>query len=168
MTHLGRVSSAVVALALVPGRAIAQEDDAERPPRRSSGKSVRKPVAEDGAPRKRRAAYQPDEEREQEPELRLPFDLPDIEMTQSRYAFIGAGVLLLGGLAFGYSAAGEAKRADTVSSAAEARRTLDGARHSATTANIFFGLAAVTLGYALLMEVLPEQKPETRSLTFHF
>jgi hypothetical protein len=95
-------------------------------------------------------------------------EFPNIDLTRHRYAFVGGGLLLLGGLAFGYSAQGEAKRAETISSAREMNRTLEAAHASSATANILYALAATTIGYAIVMEVLPEPAAEKASLTFHF
>ncbi len=94
--------------------------------------------------------------------------LPQVTFTRHRYAFIGAGVLLAGGVALGYSAQGEAKRAQTISSAREAQRSLDGARQSAATATALFGLGLATLGYAVVMELLPQPPPDQSQLTFQF
>lgn len=102
--------------------------------------------------------------------IALPFKLPELEVGRKRhrYAFIGGGVLLLGGLAFAYSAQGEARRAETIASARQAQQTLNGARQSAATANLFYGLAAVTFAYALVLELVPEPALEKTGLTFHF
>ncbi len=77
-------------------------------------------------------------------------------------------MLLFGGLAFAYSAQGEAKRAETVSSAREMSRVLEGAQASAATANLLYVLAAVTIGYAAVIEALPPSAAEKATLTLHF
>lgn len=85
-----------------------------------------------------------------------------------RYAFAAGGVLLLGGLGFGYFARGEAERARTLSSARESSSALARARAQAATANVLYGVAGATLLYGLVLELLPEPAAEKASLTFHF
>ncbi len=85
-----------------------------------------------------------------------------------RYAFLGAGALGAGGLIFSFIAHGQQERAKTLSSAAEAARTLDDARQSAATANVLYALAGVTLVYALVLEFLPKPVAEKANGTFHF
>jgi len=85
-----------------------------------------------------------------------------------RYAFVGAGVLAAGGLVFGFIAHGQQERAKTLSSAAEAAKTQEDARHSAATANVLYALAGATLVYALVLEFLPKPAADKASLTFHF
>jgi hypothetical protein len=95
--------------------------------------------------------------------------LPEIPtLSTHRYAYIGGGILALGGLAFAYSAQGQAKRAETITAADEAAQMLDQARASAATANVLYGMAFLTITYAVLMEILPEPAAEKASLTFHF
>ncbi|WNG18012.1 hypothetical protein [Cystobacter fuscus] len=85
-----------------------------------------------------------------------------------RYAFVGGGVLLLGGIGFGYFAQGEAARARNLASASESSAALGRARAQAATANVLYGLAGATLLYGLVLELLPEPAAEKASLTFHF
>ena|SRR6516165_9321605 len=85
-----------------------------------------------------------------------------------RYAFLGAAAFAGGGLIFGFIAHGQQERAKTLSSAAEASKTLDDARQSAATANMLYALAGATLVYALVLEFLPRQTAEKASGTFHF
>jgi hypothetical protein len=85
-----------------------------------------------------------------------------------RYAFVAGGVLLLGGLGFGYFAQGEAGRARTLGSASEASAALSRAHAQAATANMLYGVAGATLLYGLVLELLPEPAAEKASLTFHF
>ena len=77
-----------------------------------------------------------------------------------RYAFVGGGVLLLGGIGFGYFAQGEAARARTLASASESSAALGRARAQAATANVLYGLAGATLLYGLVLELLPEPAAE--------
>jgi hypothetical protein len=85
-----------------------------------------------------------------------------------RYAFIAAGVLGLGGVAFGFIARGQQQRSQSLSSAAESARAISDASQAASTANMLYALAGATLVYALHLEVLPEHAAEKASLTFHF
>lgn len=85
-----------------------------------------------------------------------------------RYAFVAGGLLALGGAGFGYLAQGESNRARTLSSASESSAALDRARASAATANVLYGLAAASIVYGLVLELLPEPAAEKASLTFHF
>ena len=85
-----------------------------------------------------------------------------------RYAFAASGLLLLGGVGFGYLSRGEATRARSLSSAADARGALDRSRAQAATANVLYGLAGATLLYGIVLELLPEPAAEKASLTFHF
>ncbi len=100
----------------------------------------------------------------------VPIASPQVAdaVPRHRYAYFGAGVLLLGGVAFGYTAQGGVKRAQTISNARQVTTTLEGARATAATADVFYGLAALTAGYALVLEFLPPQVAERASLNFHF
>jgi len=91
-----------------------------------------------------------------------------IERPHGRWAFVGAGVLLAGGLGMGFYAQGEAKRATTLGSAREAKKVSDGAQAWATTANLTYGLAGAALIYGLLLELLPPTQAEKISLNFNF
>lgn len=93
---------------------------------------------------------------------------PSAGFARHRYGYVIGGGFLVAGLAFAYSAQGEAKRAETIGTAREASQALENARASAATANVIFGAAAVTLVVALLFEVLPDPVAEKASLTFHF
>ena len=97
--------------------------------------------------------------------LPAPVEAP---LSRQGFAFAGGGAFLVAGLAFGYSAQGETKRAETISNAREASRTLDGARAAAATANVLYGLAGVSTLYALALLVLPEPTAQKASLSFHF
>jgi hypothetical protein len=85
-----------------------------------------------------------------------------------RYAFVAGGVLLLGGVGFGYLAQGESHRARTLSSARESGAALDRARANAATSNLLYAMAGVTVVYGLVLELLPEPTAEKASLTFRF
>jgi hypothetical protein len=85
-----------------------------------------------------------------------------------RYAFVAGGLLLLGGMGFGYLAQGESNRARTLSSARESSAAYDRARANAATANVLYAVAGVTVVYGLVLELLPEPAAEKASLTFHF
>ena len=95
-------------------------------------------------------------------------DKPSAGFPRHRYGYVIGGGFLVAGLAFAYSAQGEAKRAETIGTAREASQALENARASAATANVIFGAAAVSLVVALLFEALPEPIAEKASLTFHF
>lgn len=93
---------------------------------------------------------------------------PSATFRRHRYAYFLGGGFLVVGLAFAYSAQGEAKRAETILSAREAAQALDNARASAATSNVMYGVAAATLLVALIFELLPAPAAEHASLTFHF
>ena len=95
-------------------------------------------------------------------------DKPSAGFLRHRYGYVIGGGFLVAGLAFAYSAQGEAKRAETIGTAREASQALENARASAATANVIFGAAAASLVVALLFEILPEPIAEKASLTFHF
>jgi hypothetical protein len=85
-----------------------------------------------------------------------------------RYAFVAGGVLLLGGVGFGYFARGEARRAESLETARDASAALDRAHTAAATANLMYGAAGLTFAYGLLLEFLPEPAADAASLTYHF
>jgi hypothetical protein len=97
-----------------------------------------------------------------------PDEKPAAGFARHRYGYVIGGGFLVAGLAFAYSAQGEAKRAETIGTAREASQALENARASAATANVIYGAAAATLAVALLFEILPEPVAEKASLTFHF
>jgi hypothetical protein len=72
------------------------------------------------------------------------------------------------GLIFAYQAQGEAKRAQTVTSAADAKGAIANAQSSSTTADVLYGLAAASVILALVLEFLPEPVAQKAALTFHF
>lgn len=106
----------------------------------------------------------------EKPELEQKSDDPGPRTTFSRhrYGYVLGGAFLVGGLAFAYSAQGEGKRAETIGTAREAFQALENARASAATANVLYGVAAVTLAVTLIFELLPPRIAERASLTFHF
>ncbi len=86
-----------------------------------------------------------------------------------RYAYAGAGLLLLGGLGVSYWADGYARTANgDLTSARDYQRNLATARTSAATANMLYAMAGVTLAYGLVMELLPEEAADKANLTFRF
>ncbi len=85
-----------------------------------------------------------------------------------RYAYVLGAVIGGTGLVFAYQAQGEAKRAETITSALEAQRAVNNARASAALANVMYGLAAAAIVIALVLEFLPEPIAEKAALTFHF
>ena len=89
-------------------------------------------------------------------------------LTRPRYAYLGSGLLFVTGVVLAYSANGQALRAETITSAREATRALDDARQAALGANLCYAAAGLTLGYALVLEFLPEPAAERARLTFHF
>jgi hypothetical protein len=85
-----------------------------------------------------------------------------------RYGYV-LGVVIGGtGLVFAYQAQGEAKRAETITSAHEAQRAVANARASAALANVLYGLAGAALLLALVLEFIPEPLADKANLTFHF
>ncbi len=102
------------------------------------------------------------------PALDAPSRAPEPFIRGNRYAYVAGGVLLLGGVGFGYFSRGEAKRAESLQSAREASAALNRARTAASTANLMYGVAGVTLAYGLLLELLPDPAADAASLTFHF
>lgn len=85
-----------------------------------------------------------------------------------RLVFVGSGALILGGIALSVAATGDAQLADVTGDAASARRILQGARQTAMTANLLYGVAGLGLVYALVLELLPEPPPDAATLTFRF
>jgi hypothetical protein len=85
-----------------------------------------------------------------------------------RYAYVAGGLLLLGGVGFGYFSRGEARRAESLETARESRAALNRARTAAATSNVMYGVAGLTLAYGLLLEFLPEPAADAASLTYHF
>ncbi|WP_224249168.1 hypothetical protein [Hyalangium gracile] len=85
-----------------------------------------------------------------------------------RYAYVAGGVLLLGGVGFGYFSRGEAKRAESLETARESQAALSRSRTAAATSNLMYGMAGLTIAYGLLLEVLPEPAADAASLTYHF
>ncbi|MDY7230716.1 hypothetical protein [Hyalangium rubrum] len=102
------------------------------------------------------------------PTLDAPAREPEPFIRGHRYAYVAGGALLLGGVGFGYFSRGEAKRAQSLESAREARAALDRARTASATANVMYGVAGLTLAYGLLLELLPEPAADAASLTYHF
>lgn len=85
-----------------------------------------------------------------------------------RYAYVIGAIIGGTGLVFAYQAQGEAKRAETITSALEAQRAVGNARASAALANVMYGLAGAAILLALILELLPEPAAEKAALTFHF
>jgi hypothetical protein len=85
-----------------------------------------------------------------------------------RYAYVLGAALGAIGLVFAYQAQGEAKRAQTITSADEARAAVSNAQASASLANVMYVLAALAGLWAVALEFLPEPAAEKASLTFHF
>jgi hypothetical protein len=85
-----------------------------------------------------------------------------------RYAYVAGGLLLVGGVGFGYFSRGEARRAESLESARESSAALNRARTAAATSNVMYGVAGLTLAYGLLLELLPEPAADAASLTYHF
>lgn len=85
-----------------------------------------------------------------------------------RYAYVLGAIIGGTGLVFAYQAQGEAKRAETITSALEAQRAVNNARASAALANVLYGLAAAAVLLALVLEFIPEPVAEKAALTFHF
>lgn len=85
-----------------------------------------------------------------------------------RYSYILGAVLIAAGASFGFIAQGDAKRAETLSGAAEAVEAQRAAQASAGVANVLYGLGAAAVLYAVVLELLPEPLAEKASLTFRF
>ncbi|WP_426751664.1 hypothetical protein [Myxococcus sp. Y35] len=85
-----------------------------------------------------------------------------------RYAYVAGGVLALGGLGLGFVAQGESRRSQRLTSAREARASLDRARTAAATANVLYAAAGAAVLYGLLVELLPEPAAEAATLTYRF
>ena len=100
--------------------------------------------------------------------LDAPLRAPESLIRSHRYAYVAGGVLLLGGVGFGFFSRGEARRAESLESARESRAALDRARTAAATSNVMYGVAGLTLAYGLLLEFLPEPAADAASLTYHF
>jgi hypothetical protein len=85
-----------------------------------------------------------------------------------RAAYLGGGLLLLGGAGMGLLARSEATRAQSLTSAQETAVAVQRAEQAAASANLLYGAAGLTLAYGLLLELLPDPIAEKASLTFHF
>jgi hypothetical protein len=85
-----------------------------------------------------------------------------------RYPYVLGVALGAVGLVCAYQAQGEAKRAQTGTSAAEAQSAVSNAQAASSLANVLYGLAGVAILTALVLEFLPEPVAEKASLTFHF
>lgn len=85
-----------------------------------------------------------------------------------RYAYVLGAIIGGTGLVFAYQAQGEAKRAETITSALEAQRAVNNARASAAVANVMYGLAAAAVVIAIVLEFIPEPVAEKAALTFRF
>jgi hypothetical protein len=100
--------------------------------------------------------------------LDAPTREPEPFIHGHRYAYVAGGVLLLGGVGFGFFARGESKRAQSLESARESRMAFDRARTAAATSNMMYGLAGLSIAYGLVLEFLPEPAADAASLTYHF
>jgi flagellar biosynthesis GTPase FlhF len=151
------------------------EDEEEKPAKKKKAAAKEEKEESDDqdekVEKKHKKVAKEDAEDEEEPEEEAkPIEVPAFLTTfpPRRATYIIGGAFLVGGLAFAFSAQGEAKRTETITSAVEAQNALVNARASAATASVFYGLAAATLAYALMLEFLPEPVAEKASLTFHF
>ncbi|MCY1014372.1 hypothetical protein [Pyxidicoccus sp. MSG2] len=97
-----------------------------------------------------------------------PVRAPTPVLHGHRYAFVAGGVLALGGLGLGFFAQGEARRAQSLESAHDARVTLDRARTAAASANLLYATAGAAVLYGLVLELLPQPAADAASLTYHF
>lgn len=100
--------------------------------------------------------------------LDAPTREPEPFIRGHRYAYVAGGLLLLGGVGFGYFSRGEARRAESLESARESSAALNRAKTAAATSNVMYGVAGLTLAYGLLLEFLPEPAADAASLTYHF
>lgn len=146
----------------------AQDDEDETSESESPPKKERAP--KDEAASKKQPAVE--EERDSESEVINPaellgkFDAPKI--TSGRIAFVAGGVFLGGGMALGYFAQGQAKRAGSLDKARDTRLQLRQAEATAQTANLMYLLAGAAIAYGLVLEILPEPIASKANLTFHF
>ena len=161
----------VAALVLGPGFARAQDDDEteEAKPKKKSkvaSDAPRDEEAKSDSGERGEGEESEAEEAESDPLEKIP--ALQVAFPPRRYNYILGGAFFVGGLAFAFSAQGEAKRSDTITSAVEAQNALVNARASAATASVLYAFAAATLAYALMLEFLPEPVAEKAALTFHF
>ncbi len=177
-----RISSLFLAalIAVLPMRSFAADDgdgttdEAEEAPKPASKKKKKAKAAEPEAAKP--AAKESDAPKKAEITPKADDDETDAELAaeppkafpRHRYGYIAAGGFLVTGLAFAYAAQGESKRAETVSSAKEAKIALQNARTAGATTSVMFVLTGLTLGVTLLLEFIPERFAEKASLTFHF
>lgn len=84
------------------------------------------------------------------------------------WAYGASGVLLLGGLGFGFWARGETMRAKSLDSAKGSADMMRSARRSAATANVMYGLAGLSLAYGLALQFLPPKTADKVDLTVNF
>jgi hypothetical protein len=157
------------ALALGPNLARAQDEDDSRPYRASKAPKASKASKAEKAEKAEQEADEAESEEERD-SGEVMDNVPTFltSFPPHRYSYIVGGAFLVGGLAFAFSAQGEARRSDTITSAVETQNARVNARASAAMASVMLSLAAATLIYAFILEFLPEPVAEKASLTFHF
>ncbi|QSQ15137.1 hypothetical protein JY572_03360 [Myxococcus landrumensis] len=97
-----------------------------------------------------------------------PVRAPEPLLHGHRFAFVAGGVLAVGGLGLGFYARGEARRSQGLTSARDARDTLDRARSASTAANLMYAAAGAAVLYGLVLELLPDEAADAANLTYHF
>ncbi|WXH33122.1 hypothetical protein WA016_07123 [Myxococcus stipitatus] len=97
-----------------------------------------------------------------------PVRAPASGLHGHRFAFVAGGVLAVGGLGLGFYARGEARRAQGLTSARDAREGLDRARSASTAANLMYAAAGAAVLYGLVLELLPDEAADAANLTYHF
>jgi hypothetical protein len=90
------------------------------------------------------------------------------EGREHRYLFLVGGVSAAIGLGLSYWAQGEARRANTLFTAPDARKAFDNARGTAAGANVLFAVAVVSVGYGLFLELLPKDIASKAAINRHF
>jgi Tfp pilus assembly protein FimV len=159
LTATRRFAASVLALTLALPAAAAEPKAAAKEQPASKAKPA--PSKEQPAPKEQPASAPV-------AALDAPTREPEPFIRGHRYAYVAGGLLLLGGVGFGYFSRGEARRAESLESARESSAALNRARTAAATANVMYGVAGLTLAYGLLLEFLPEPAADAASLTYHF
>jgi hypothetical protein len=89
-------------------------------------------------------------------------------LAPQRYTYVAGAAMLLAGLGAGYIAQGDTSRAQSAPAAPDARSAYQDAQLASSTANLLYCLAALTVAYGLVLELLPPSITEKATLTFHF
>jgi hypothetical protein len=87
---------------------------------------------------------------------------------EHRYLFLVGGISGSVGLGLSYWAQGESRRANSLYTATDARRIHDFARMTAASSNVLFTVAAVSILYGVVLELLPRDVATKATMNFHF